>query len=176
MNEKLLKVFNAIFFYIVWWSCVLGVKLGYNYLGLIFTFLFIAIHLKLIPNPAREIKLILSCGLLGFIVESFHFQTNFLSYQGYIFPNIFFPPIWIICMWIGFAATLNHSMFWMKGRWFVMILLGAFFGPISYVAGVGLEVINFNFSYSLSLFVLSLVWGASIPIMYFLNNIFHKNY
>ena len=171
MNKKLLKVFNAISFYVVWWGCVLGVKLGYNYLGPILTFLFIVIHLKLISKPKEEIKLILSCGLLGLIIESFHFQTNFLSYQGYIFPNIFFPPIWIICMWVGFAGTLNYSMFWMKNRWLMMVVSGAIFGPISYVAGLKLGVINFNFSYEFSIFVLSLVWGASIPIMYFLNKI-----
>jgi len=176
MNKKLLKISNAAFFYIIWWGCVLGVKLGYNYLGVIFTLLFIIVHLKLISNQREEMKLILASALLGIIVEACHLHTNLLSYQGYIFSNTLLPPIWIICMWIGFSGTLNYSMFWMKGRWLMMVVLGAIFGPISYIAGVKLGVINFNFSYSFTIFILGIVWGTSIPIMYFLNNIFHKNY
>ena len=175
MNQKLFKISNATFFYIIWWSCILGVKLGYNYLGAIFTLLFIAAHLKLISKPRKEMKLILVCALLGFIVETFHLHTNFLSYQGYIFPNTLFPPVWIICIWIAFASTLNYSMFWMKGRWLIMVISGTLFGPISYVAGVKFGVINFNFSYSFSIFLLAIIWGLSIPLMYFLNNIFYKN-
>tara|TARA_B100000959_G_C14951339_1_gene612008 strand:+ start:920 stop:1450 length:531 start_codon:yes stop_codon:yes gene_type:complete len=175
MNQKLLRLTNALFFYIIWWGCILGVKLGYNYLGGALTFLFIIIHFKIIPNPKQEIKLLLACATLGITLESIHLHSHFLSYHGYIFNNTFFPPIWIICMWVAFGSTLNHSMFWMKRRWNVMIISGVVFGPFSYIAGVKLGVISFNFPYGFSIFVLAIIWGLSIPLMYFLNNIFYKN-
>ena len=105
-------------------------------------------HLNIITDFKKEAKLILAVGLLGLIVESFHLHSNLLDYNGYIFTNPLFPPLWILCMWLGFAGTLNYSMFWMKGRWILMIICGAIFGPMSYLAGVKLGVLNLNFSYS----------------------------
>ena len=38
-------------------------------------------------------------------------------------------------MWIGFAATINHSGSWIKKRYLIAILLGAIFGPLNYLVG-----------------------------------------
>ena len=85
-------------------------------------------------------------------------------------------------MWAGFATTLNQSMSWMKEKWMLMILLGSFFGPLSYYAGVKLNVLRFNndafyiFSIpyigDISLYsfgIIGLLWGISIPIMFYFN-------
>ena len=98
-----------------------------------------------------------------------------LSYSGYLYKNDLFihPPIWIICIWVGFSTTLNHSMSWMKERVILMILCGLFFGPISYLAGLGLGMLQFNYSNQLTLISLALVWGISLPLMYYIN---HKIY
>ena len=175
MNEKLIKVLNAVFFYIIWWGCVLGIQYSYNYLGPILTLVVGFFHLNIVSDLKKEIHLILIIGLLGLMIESFHFHSQLLDYNGYMYPNSLFPPLWIICMWLGFAGTLNYSMFWMKDRWIIMFLCGAFFGPMSYVAGLKLGVLNFNFSYTLSILAIAVTWGLSIPIMYYINNMIYKN-
>ena len=175
MNEKSIKILNAVFFYIIWWGCVLGVQYSYNYLGLVLTLVVGSLHLNIVSDWKKEIKLIFIVGLLGLLVESFHFHSQLLDYSGYIYPNPLLPPLWIICMWLGFAGTLNYSMFWMKDRWLVMFLCGAIFGPMSYVAGLKLGVLNFNFSYILSILGIAITWGLSIPIMYYINNMIYKN-
>jgi len=174
MSEKKIKVLNAIFFYIIWWGCILGIQYSYNYLGPILTIIVGIFHLNIITDFKKEAKLILAVGLLGLIVESFHLHSNLLDYNGYIFTNSLFPPLWILCMWLGFAGTLNYSMFWMKGRWILMIICGAIFGPMSYLAGVKLGVLNLNFSYMLSIIVIGITWGLSIPIMYYMNREIYK--
>ena len=174
MSEKRIKVLNAIFFYIIWWGCVLGIQYSYNYLGPLLKIIVGIAHLNIIVDFKKEVKLILAVGLLGLIVESFHLHSNLLDYSGYIFANSLFPPLWILCMWLGFAGTLNYSMFWMKGRWILMIICGAIFGPMSYLAGVKLGVLNLNFSYTLSIVVIGITWGLSIPIMYYMNRQIYK--
>ena len=172
MNLKLIRLSNVILFYIIWWGCVLGVKYSYNLLGLVLTLMVLAIHLKIVSlnsNYISELKLILYSGALGVIVESIHLYGGILNYNGYIFQESNFPPIWIICMWLGFATTLNYSMYWMKGKWFIMIIAGAVFGPLSYMAGVNLGTISFNFSNSFSCFFIALTWAISIPLLYILN-------
>ena len=175
MSEKRIKVLNAIFFYIIWWGCVLGIQYSYNYLGPLLTIIVGIAHLNIIVDFKKEVKLILAVGLLGLIVESFHLHSNLLDYSGYIFSNSLFPPLWILCMWLGFAGTLNYSMFWMKGRWILMIICGAIFGPMSYLAGVKLGVLNLNFSYTLSIVVIGITWGLSIPIMYYMNKKIYRS-
>ncbi len=174
MNHKFINIFNAISFYVIWWGCVIGVNLGYNYLGLLLTCLFLIFHLKIISNSSNEWKLLLACFILGSIVESIHLHSNVLVYKGYIFNNEIFPPLWIICMWIGFGGTLNYSMGWMKDRWILQFVMGAVFGPMSYVAGVKLGVISFYYSFKITILVLGVIWGLSIPVMYFLNDYFNK--
>ena len=55
-----------------------------------------------------------------------------------------------------------------------MIICGAIFGPMSYVAGLKLGVLDFNFSYVLSVVVIGVTWGLSIPIMYHLNKLIYN--
>jgi len=175
MSDKVIKLINGLLFYIIWWGCVLGVKYSYNFLGPILTILAGMFHIYLIKNTKNEMKLILFVGLLGFFIESFHMHSGILSYSGYIHSNNFFPPLWIICMWLGFGGTLNYSMFWMKGRWFLMIVSGVVFGPISYLAGVKLNVLSFNFSDIFTIVILSIIWGICIPVMYYVNTMVYEN-
>ena len=174
MNNKLINIFNVISFYVVWWGCVIGVNLEHNYLGLLLTCLFVIFHLNIISNLNKEWKLLVACFALGSIVESIHLHSGILVYKGYILNNEIFPPSWIICMWIGFGGTLNYSMGWMKSSWILQFVMGAVFGPISYVAGVKLGVISFYYSFEITVFVLGVIWGLSIPVMYFLNDYFNK--
>tara|TARA_B100002052_G_scaffold131750_2_gene121024 strand:+ start:8081 stop:8620 length:540 start_codon:yes stop_codon:yes gene_type:complete len=174
MNQKKIKILNAVFFYTIWWGCVLGIKYSYNYLGALLTIVLGAFHINIVPDFKKEIKLILYVGLLGFVVESFYLHSYLLKYNGYIYPNSLFPPLWILCMWLGFAGTLNYSMFWMKDRWVVMFLSGAIFGPMSYLAGLKLGVLNFNFSNLLTIIIIGITWGLAIPIMYYINELIYN--
>ena len=73
-------------------------------------------------------------------------------------------------MWLGFAATVNHSLRWLDGKWIFAFLLGAVFGPLSYLAGLKFGAINFQISV-FTIVILALVWGIVIPLLYHLNRI-----
>ena len=129
MKDKLIKIINAVFFYLIWWGCILGIRLDLYYLGPILFAVFIMVHLNIISNVKKEAKLILRCGILALIIESLHLYSELISYEGYLLPGSLFPPLWIICIWITLSMTLNYSMFFLKERWLMMIICGGIFGP-----------------------------------------------
>ena len=169
MNEKKIKILNAALFYVIWWGCILGIKFSYNFLGPMLAAASAAVHLKIVPDARKEIKLILFCGVLSIIIEGVHLHSGFLSYEGYILSVGMLPPIWIICIWMTLGATLNHSMFFLKGRGALMVICGGFFAPACYFFAMKSGILYFNFPIIKSFFILSAVWAFVLPVMYYAN-------
>ena len=71
-------------------------------------------------------------------------------------------------MWLGFAATVNHSLSWLQNNWILALCLGAVSGPLSYVAGMKFNAILFDLSI-FSILILACVWGGIVPLLFFLN-------
>jgi len=162
------KLFNIIGFQLGWWACVLGVQNGYAYLGPLVMFIYLVIHLVLTGSNRSEMIFIVIVGSLGALVDTAFLQSSLITYQGLTFT--FLAPLWIIAMWVGFSATLNHSLAWLDGKWFFAFLLGAIFGPLSYLAGLKFGAVDFHVSL-ITMTILSAVWGATVPFLYYLNRI-----
>ena len=73
-------------------------------------------------------------------------------------------------MWCGFSATVNHSMAWLKNRWVAAFILGAVFGPLSYITAEKFGVISFHGEIIIVCVILAIVWGVSIPAVYWVND------
>ena len=176
MSSKLIKIINLIFFYLIWWGCILGIRSNCDYVGPILTLVFIAAHLKMVAELKKELILILCCGFLGLTVENLYLYFNFISYEGYLISKSFMPPLWVVCIWIALAMTINHSMVFLKDRWIITVICGAIFGPACYFAVMKFSIIHFHFSTLESIFILSTVCGISLPLMYYINKIIEDKY
>ena len=75
-------------------------------------------------------------------------------------------------MWVGFTATLNHAFKKIIKKYYIQIVLGLMFGPISYITGNELNAIIFNPEYSqnLILIIIALTWGCAFPLLCWLSN------
>jgi len=161
------KIFNAFGFYFSWWMCVLGVvKFNFPYLGPIVMLFYIVSHLLMIKNKKKESILLLLAGIFGLVVDSLKSFSGFITYNGIFVEN--FAPLWIIAMWIGFSATINHSGDWVKQRYLIAIFLGIIFGPLNYLAGNKMGALSLNWDLNLSVIILAIIWGISVPALYFL--------
>lgn len=176
MSSKLIKIINLIFFYLIWWGCILGIRLNLDYVGPVLTFVFIVAHLNIVSELRKELMLILCGGFLGLTVESLYLYFNFISYEGYLISESFIPPLWIVCIWVGLAMTINHSMGFLKNKWIVMVICGAIFGPICYFAAIKFSILHFHYPISESIFILSAACGISLPSMYYINKIIEDKY
>ena len=164
------KLVNIIGFQSVWWGCVFGTMYNYFYLGPLLAIIFITIHMKHIDIQSNELKLILYISILGTIIDTSFIYTNLLHYEGGYSHNFPIAPLWITSMWAGFAATLNHSMSWLKNKYLTSMLLGVIFGPLAYISGQKLGVIHFLSSYDVTMAVLAILWGLAMPTMYLIND------
>jgi len=173
-KSKALKIgFNAVGFQSAWWLTVGGLVMGYPLLGpLAMTLYMITDHLTLTKKAQSEIRLILSAMLLGTIADTLFNVSGLISYAGGYSVAPFLAPLWITLMWGGFAATLNHSLSWIKPKPILGFIMGAIFGPLSYMAGAKFDALQFNMDMTLSLIILGLFWGISIPALVWLQNRF----
>ena len=154
-----LLVFNAVWFQIGWFTCVL---FG-NIAALVFAIASIMVYTFLIPIRLQEWKLFLSVVLLGFCVDTFLASLNVL-----VFPSgTVFPPVWLITLWFLFATTLNSSLRKITNRLFLLTSLGCLGGTLSYYAGVRLTAVELGLNLIPSLFILAFTWAAvSVGIHY----------
>jgi hypothetical protein len=164
--SKYKNIFNIIGFQTGWWACVLGTKNGYPYLGPLVMLIFLSIHFARLEIRNKELLFATLVGLIGTFVDTVLLQTNLIEYQGVYTDNI--APLWITAMWIGFAATINHSLAWLNNKWIMSFALGAIFGPLSYYTGIKFEALHFEISV-LTISILALLWGIVIPYLYYLN-------
>ena len=163
---KYKNIFNIIGFQTGWWACVLGTKNGFPYLGPLVMLIFLFIHFSRLDNRNNEIFFAVLVGLVGTVVDTVLLQTKLIEYKGVYTDNI--APLWITAMWIGFAATINHSLAWLNNKWIMSFALGAIFGPLSYYTGIKFEALHFEISV-LTISILALLWGVVIPYIYYLN-------
>lgn len=152
---------NVIAFQLGWFACVLGAAAGQPWLGPAIASAAIAAHLVTAPQPMREAGIIALVGMLGTLLDSVPVAAGWLG-----FPHgqtaTWLAPVWITALWALFATTLNLSLRWLHGRYWLAGLLGALAGPASYWAGAALgalEVLNPVAAWS----GLAALWGLAMP-------------
>ena len=107
--------------------------------------------------------LVLSCGFIGALFDSVLVAMGWVTYPSGLFVESM-APYWIISMWMLFATTLNVSLRWMRGRYFLALVMGAVAGPLAYIGGSKLGGILF-LDRTAGLVALSIGWGLMMPVL-----------
>ena len=89
---------------------------------------------------------------------------NIVQYNGVInqFPNL--APIWVLCLWAGFASQVNYAMRYLRGKY----LLIAFYGllaPLAYIAGEKINAVSIgteNINYA----IIAITWSISFILLF----------
>ena len=108
----------------------------------------------------EEIQLIFISIIFGIIVDSSFSLFGIVDYNGTLnfAPNL--APLWIICMWAGFTAQINHAMQFLIGRYYLICFYGLL-APLAYLAGEGIGAAQVTNTY-LAYGVISFVWAISL--------------
>ena len=156
---------NYFGFSIVWICCVYSGAQGVTALALIPTLIFLYLHFMIVADHLKEeVQLILIAILMGVIVDSSFSFFGVVSYNGNISSIPHLAPIWILCMWAGFSAQINHAMNRLRGRY----LLVGFYGLLAPLAYMGGEKINAasiadgDINYA----IISISWAISLIILF----------
>lgn len=128
------KLANFVLFQMLWFGSVLGAAHGDAWIGPICLVVLVACHFKWLTQDAYADRLLMAaCLFLGLVVDTAGSYSGLVEFSVYDFKPI--TPVWLLCLWIGFALTINHSMAWMQERLLLAAVAGAVFGPLSYYAG-----------------------------------------
>ena len=156
-------LFNFAAFQIGWFACVISASNGLPLLGLLLVSLIVIVHVQISKWRSHELMLVGLAVLLGLLFDSLLVMSGWLQYSsGMLFPGI--APYWILAMWALFATTLNVSMGWLKGKLVLASVLGAIFGPLSYMAGQRLGAMEFV-NFQSAIVALAIIWALVMPLL-----------
>ncbi len=149
-------IFNALWFQGLWFCTVLGRD---AMLPVAVTLLLF--HIWFSRDYRNEVRQLLVVGGLGMSVDAV------LSYVGvFQFGGGALVPLWLCCLWLGFAAALGRSLAWLS-RWGILAsLVGAIAFPLNYWAGMRLGGVEFGYPLPVTLGVLALIWAFMLPVMF----------
>lgn len=148
--------FNALWFQCVWFSTVLGRN---DFLPLVVGLLLL--HVACARERVVELRQLAFVGGLGIAVDAA------LSLAGvYQFPGQVLVPLWLCCLWLGFAGVLGRSLAYLASRPLLCVLAGVVAFPLNYWAGQRLGAVEFGYSLPLTLAIVAMVWGAVLPLMF----------
>jgi hypothetical protein len=152
---------NVSVFKLAWLSTVFGGANELPLLGLFAAMLAVGIHLRLVPDPLRELTLILMTGVIGLVIDSVMVAAGWLTYSsGVVVAGL--APYWIMAMWMLFATTLNVSFRWLQSRLWAAALMGAVFGPVAYLGGSAAGAVTLSQPFA-AMTALSVAWAIMMP-------------
>lgn len=151
-----------IVFQATWFGIVMSAAAGRAGWSVGFGATFAAVHLALARRPALELARLAAAGILGFGVEAVLLGVGAIEFGA----GVTSVPIWMVGLWVGFAALLPVSIGWLRGRYVASALFGLVGGPLSYWGGMRLGALEpGELGLGASLFAIGLAWGVASPIL-----------
>ena len=99
----------------------------------------------------------LGAGVLGGVTDSILVWSGAMAFPESAGPG--FPTtLWMIALWINFAAALRHCMGWLCGRFVLATVFGAIGGPLAYLAGSKFGALEIH-----SLLTIVVAWLLVMP-------------
>lgn len=148
-----------------WFACVMGAANGHPFIGAGVGLAIVGLHLRSLPDPEPEIRLLGLAAALGLGIESGLQAAGILSYASPWRAVPWLCPPWIAVVWIQFATTLRFGFRWLRGRPALAAVVGAVGGPLAFRAGEALGAVRFAPDRRLSYLALAVVWGVCFPVL-----------
>ncbi|MFT5447918.1 MAG: hypothetical protein ACI9DC_003097 [Gammaproteobacteria bacterium] len=162
------NLLNFSAFQCCWFANVIGAANGVPWLGPLVTSLWLAVHIASLRGVAMpgdiafEARVLLAAIAIGWAADSALTLAGLIS-----FPDITRlggpSPLWMVALWACFAATLRHSLGWLRARWLLGAVLGAVAGPLAYLGGEALGAISLISEFSIA--AVSVQYAIATPIL-----------
>ena len=125
---------NFVLFQLLWFSAVLGAAAGWHWPAPL-ALLALLMWTHVCGGDLRaDLRLVLLGLGTGLVFEVLLLATGLIRYQLQWWTAL--PPLWIVCLWSGFAQSFLYSLAWLRGRWPVAALLGGTGAVMSLFAGI----------------------------------------
>lgn len=160
------SIANAALFQLLWFIVVQA----NDVLAVISTGIYLLLHTAIVINTRQQWLLIIGVGIIGWVLESVIGTLGIIDFHGaYRFPlreyAVQLAPIWMWCLWLGFATTLISSLYWCADRPLLAAALGAIAGPCSYWGGAALSGSSFLLPAMQVLAIEAVLWAFLLPVL-----------
>jgi hypothetical protein len=132
---------NIVSFQAGWFACVLGAARGYTWFGPVLVLVIAAAWLLAAARPLSLALVLVLSGVVGWCWDSWLSVLGLIGYGPGPIPAPF-APLWILAMWVSLGTTLNVSLRWLRGQWWLAAFLGAVSGPLAYLGGARLGALQ----------------------------------
>jgi len=154
---------NIIGFNIAWFGLIL---LENRFIPVVL--LWIALHLYFCKQRVSEIKLIVSVSIIGITIDSI-----LLFFDVFQFKDQLVIPLWLMMLWVAFAATMAHSLQFLSRSKILQLIVGSIFPPLSYIAGESLTSMTFRFEVFTTYLILAAIWSILMVLFFQLKRTFY---
>jgi len=129
-------VVSGLLFNVGWFACILASRFdvplaAWGVVGAI-----AALHLVLTGARFRRSEALSAVVItaLGAGLDTAMLAAGVLRFDGSSEPSVTFV-LWIGAFWLNFALLLGVALRWLRGRWWLSVILGAVSAPGTYYAG-----------------------------------------
>jgi hypothetical protein len=155
---------NAALFQVAWFAAVLGAAHERAWLGPLVLLPVLAINLAMAADRRSELQLWAVAGVLGLLFDTALVAAGVFAPRRQLLPHPLSPP-WMIGLWLNFAATLNQSLGWLRGRPLLAAMFGAVGGPLAYYGGARLGATEAIPGME-GMMMLAVGWGVMTPLLF----------
>lgn len=171
-----LSLLNSLCYTAGWFWCVLFGIHGHSIIATLGALGLILIQLYFVKSKhtalyIQDLLLATFSIPLGFFLEIFFIQTKLIYY---INADANVPPIWIVCLYPLFSLLLNHSLKIIKKTYLASFILGFAAAPFSYLAGLSLGGVSFQYPLLQTLTIIGICWGLFLCVLVKIANIIDK--
>ncbi|AJW46899.1 membrane protein [Ralstonia mannitolilytica] len=146
-----------------WFVCVLSAARDAAWVGIVFVAGLLALHLRQAPQPRWELRLVVWVVVLAAPWETVLIRAGLIAYpRGTLWAG--FAPPWLLALWVLFAIQVNVLFRWLRGRWWLAMVLGAVAGPLSFRAGAALGAAHIS-EMPTTLGTLAIGWAIWMPLL-----------
>jgi len=173
MISRIDIVINFIAFQIGWFACVLLAAADLPEYGALIAISIVIIHLMRVNEPVKNMQLMLLVTFIGGLWDSVLTSQGIFVFDSGMFVSGM-APYWIFMMWLMFSSTLTITFRWLYGRYWLSMVLGVVFGPLTYMAGEALGAVVIPQSILASV-VIAAGWAILMPLFIKISEIYDEN-
>ncbi|QKK02141.1 MAG: DUF2878 domain-containing protein [Pseudomonadota bacterium] len=161
---------NQGFFQAAWPACVIGAAWGVaGWTGPLVVGAMALWQLQPKRRHDGDLKMVLICLLLGFLIDSIWVRSGLLAYA-MPWPSDSFAPFWILLLWVALALVINHSMRLFRHRLRLIAVLGGIGSPMSYWAGARFGAVEWLAPAWQVVLAVGLSWALLLPLLFWLSD------
>lgn len=153
-------------FYLGWWACALGASYGYPWIGPLLVPIWVALHIYFSPTRLGEFYFCIAIAAAGFFIDTILIWLNVFTIE----PVTDLAPVWLVGMWVLWGLSFE-SMLMLRSRFWMMFVMGAISGPLTYYACEALNILFFVRPLWMSVGIHGLLWGLLIPGLFLVRDL-----